>query len=167
MSGITIQQAAAQTGLSTYTLRYYEEIGLLPAIERAANGHRRYKKTDLGWVDYVLCLKAVGMPLEDIKCYVKLQTEDDVTTLPERVQLLEAHRDAIRQQTVKIEEGRDAGVEKGPGVGGHGVLEGAEVGKTSSSGPGPEGLGILEGGREPVDIQTPRMMIVSVPSSRS
>jgi DNA-binding transcriptional MerR regulator len=103
MSGITIQQAAAQTGLSTYTLRYYEQIGLLPAIERAANGHRRYKKTDLGWVDYVLCLKAVGMPLEDIKRYVKLQTEDDVATLPERVRLLETHRDAIRYQIDELQ----------------------------------------------------------------
>jgi DNA-binding transcriptional MerR regulator len=98
MSGITIQQAAEQTGLSTHTLRYYEQIGLLPAIERASNGHRRYQATDLGWVDYVLCLKAVGMPLEDIKRYVQLQTEDEAATLPERVQLLETHRDAIQQQ---------------------------------------------------------------------
>lgn len=98
MAGISIQQAAAQTGLSTYTLRYYEKIGLIPPVERAANGHRRYQVTDLGWVDYVLCLKSVGMPLEDIKRYITLQSEDDEATLAERVQLLETHRQAIRQQ---------------------------------------------------------------------
>lgn len=86
MPRFSIQQAAEQTGLTTHTLRYYEQIGLLPSIERAANGHRRYQETDLGWVDYVLCLKAVGMPLDDIKRYVKLQTEDEDSTLPERVQ---------------------------------------------------------------------------------
>jgi len=107
MSGITIQEAAQQTGLTTHTLRYYEQIGLLPAIERAPNGHRRYKKTDLGWADYVLCLKAVGMPLEDIKRYVKLQTENDAATLPERVQLLEKHRAAIRQQIVDLQANLD------------------------------------------------------------
>ena len=98
MEGINIQQAAAQTGLSPYALRYYEQIGLIPPIKRAANGHRRYQVTDLGWVDYVLCLKSVGMPLEDIKRYVILQSQDVEATLYERVQLLEIHRQAIRQQ---------------------------------------------------------------------
>ncbi len=98
MSGITIQQAAKQTGLTTHSLRYYEQIELIPAVERGANGHRRYQKTDLGWIDYVLCLKVVGMPLEDIKRYVKLQTEADDASLPERLELLETHRAAIHQQ---------------------------------------------------------------------
>ena len=45
-----------------------------------------------------LCLKAVGMPLDDIKRYVKLQTEDEDSTLPERAQLLRTHQDAIISQ---------------------------------------------------------------------
>jgi DNA-binding transcriptional MerR regulator len=103
MEGISIQQAAAQTGLSTHALRYYEQIGLIPPVKRAANGHRRYRVTDLGWVDYVLCLKSVGMPLEDIKRYVTLQSEDDEATLAERVQLLENHRQAIRYQIGELQ----------------------------------------------------------------
>ena len=97
MAGISIRQAAKQSGLTTHTLRYYEQIGLIPSISRAANGHRRYQRADLGWIDYVRCLKAVGMPLENIKLYVKLQTEHDPATLPERLELLENHRDAIRR----------------------------------------------------------------------
>jgi DNA-binding transcriptional MerR regulator len=50
MPGISIQQAAEISGLTPYTLRYCEEIGLLPPILRAANGHRRYQQTDLNWV---------------------------------------------------------------------------------------------------------------------
>ena len=103
MEGISIQQAAVQTGLSTHALRYYEQIGLIPPVRRAANGHRRYQDTDLGWVDYVLCLKSVGMPLEDIKRYVTLQSEDDEATLPERLQLLETHRQAIRHQIAELQ----------------------------------------------------------------
>src|SRR5215510_4959565 len=39
---LTIQEAAEATGLTTHTLRYYERIGLLAPIGRAANSHRRY-----------------------------------------------------------------------------------------------------------------------------
>ena len=42
------------------------------------------------------------MPLDDIKRYVKLQTEDEDSTLPERVQLLKTHRDAIISQIDNI-----------------------------------------------------------------
>ena len=95
---LTIQEAAAHTGLTAHTLRYYETIGLVPPVGRAENGHRRYRPEDLGWLDYVRCLKSVGMPLEDIRRYVTLQTEDDPASLPERLALLEKHRAAIRRQ---------------------------------------------------------------------
>ncbi|MGH7999672.1 MAG: MerR family DNA-binding transcriptional regulator [Brasilonema sp.] len=36
----TIQQVAQATGLSIHVLRYYEKVGLLAPIQRAANGHR-------------------------------------------------------------------------------------------------------------------------------
>ena len=99
----TIQQAAEEIGLSTYTLRYYEEIGLVPPVPRAENGHRRYGEADLGWLSYVRCLKSVGMPLEDIKRYVALQHADDPASLPERLALLETHRAAIRAQIRELE----------------------------------------------------------------
>ena len=76
---------------------------MIPPIKRSDNGHRRYQVTDLGWVDYVLCLKAVGMLLEDIKRYVVLQSEDDQATLTERIQLLETHRGVIRHQIDELE----------------------------------------------------------------
>jgi hypothetical protein len=46
MPGISIQQAAEQTGLTTHTLRYYEQIGLLPSIQRAANGYSSLTSSD-------------------------------------------------------------------------------------------------------------------------
>ena len=45
---LTIQQVAEATGLSTYTLRYYERIGLIHPIDRAQNTHRRYTLDDIG-----------------------------------------------------------------------------------------------------------------------
>ena len=37
-----ISELAARTGLSAYTIRYYERIGLMPAAERDGSGHRSY-----------------------------------------------------------------------------------------------------------------------------
>src|SRR3954468_3920964 len=43
----TIQEAAEITDLTVHTLRYYERIGLLLPVGRAANGHRRYSQQDI------------------------------------------------------------------------------------------------------------------------
>ncbi|MET0837346.1 MAG: MerR family DNA-binding transcriptional regulator, partial [Marmoricola sp.] len=43
MTALTIAEAAAETGLTTHTLRYYERDGLmLGSVVRSTSGHRRY-----------------------------------------------------------------------------------------------------------------------------
>ncbi len=98
-----IQQVAAKTNLSIYTLRYYEQAGLLAPVERAANGHREYTDDDVYRVVFVTRLRAAGMPIAEIKRYVDLAQRGEGTIL-ERMELLEEHRVAIEQ---KIEELRE------------------------------------------------------------
>ena len=50
-TGLTIADAAAATGVSAHTLRYYERAGLIDGVDRAASGHRRYGEADLAWVE--------------------------------------------------------------------------------------------------------------------
>ena len=45
---------ASATGLTPDTLRYYERIGVLRAVARAHNGHRRYGTHDVAWMAFVL-----------------------------------------------------------------------------------------------------------------
>ena len=90
----TIQRAAAETGLSTDTLRYYERIGILPSIGRSESGHRRFTDDDMGWIKLVQCLRATGMPLEDLHRYAELVQEGEHTAA-ERLELLEAHKARI------------------------------------------------------------------------
>jgi len=87
----TIQRAAAETGLSTDTLRYYERIGILPSIGRSQSGHRRFTDDDMGWIKLVQCLRATGMPLEDLHRYAELVQEGEHTAA-ERLEILLAHR---------------------------------------------------------------------------
>ena len=93
----TIQRAAAETGLTADTLRYYERIGILPGIGRSESGHRRFTDDDMGWIKLVQCLRATGMPLEDLHRYAELVQEGE-DTAGERLALLEAHKARIQSE---------------------------------------------------------------------
>lgn len=67
----TIKEVAALTGLPASTLRYYEQIGITPAIARGeSSGHRVYSEADLDALVATACLSATGMPLEQMRQYV-------------------------------------------------------------------------------------------------
>ena len=74
----TVQQAAALTGLSEHTLRYYERIGLIQPVPRQrSSGHRRYRAADLTKLESLACLRATGMPIEQMRRYFELRSEGD------------------------------------------------------------------------------------------
>ncbi len=98
---LTVQQVAARTGLSPHTIRYYERIGLIPSVERAANGHRRYSTEDIGWIEFLKCLRSTGMPLAEMQRYVALQQMGELTAA-DRLALLEAHRDRLQTQIQQL-----------------------------------------------------------------
>lgn len=91
----TIDQAAEVMGISKHTLRYYEREGLLPPIEKATNGHRRYTEEDLGTVKFLQLLRGTGMPIREMKHFVALARAGE-HTLPQRVEVLERYRVALR-----------------------------------------------------------------------
>jgi MerR family transcriptional regulator, thiopeptide resistance regulator len=61
-----IGQVSARTGLTTRTLRYYEELGLFSPSERLAGGHRVYASEDLRRLYRISLLRQLGLPLSDI-----------------------------------------------------------------------------------------------------
>jgi DNA-binding transcriptional MerR regulator len=93
----TIEETAHLSGVSAHTLRYYERIGLLEPVGRAASGHRRYNDSDLGSVRFLTLLRQTGMGIRDMQRFVAL-TRAGEGTVPDRVAVLEAHRDALAQQ---------------------------------------------------------------------
>jgi DNA-binding transcriptional MerR regulator len=98
----TIQEVAARTGLSVHALRYYERAGLLPSVERAASGHRRYRTDDLNWIAFLLRLRATGMSIRQMRAYADLRRQGD-TTASARLALLEAHHQQVREQMRDLE----------------------------------------------------------------
>ena len=97
----TIQDAATETGVSRDTLRYYEKIGILPGIARSRSGHRRFSDDDMGWIKLVQCLRATGMPIEDLHTYAELMQQGD-STAAERLRLLQDHRRRIKADMAEL-----------------------------------------------------------------
>ena len=100
---LTIQEVAKATGLTTHTLRYYERIGLIHPINREENTRRCYTPDDLGWIDFLLKLRATGMSIKDMQRYAELQRQGD-ETLPERVEMLKALRDKVESHIEEMNE---------------------------------------------------------------
>ncbi len=70
---LTIAEAAAATGVSTHTLRYYERAGLMrDPVARATSHHRRYTAGDIRWVTFLTRLRLTGMPIREMARYVRL-----------------------------------------------------------------------------------------------
>lgn len=92
-----IKEVSEKTGISAYTLRYYEKEGILPSIERDKSGQRVYSDENIAWLEIVVCLKDTNMPLEEIKEIVRLSMIGD-ETIDERKQILLEHRKKIQNQ---------------------------------------------------------------------
>lgn len=100
---LTIQDVARATGLSAHTLRYYERIGLIHPIEREQNTRRCYSADDIGWIQFLLKLRATGMSIKEMQKYAELQRQGDAT-LPERVEMLKSLRDKVEAHMDELGE---------------------------------------------------------------
>lgn len=66
---LTIGELAHRAGVATSALRYWEELGLLPAPSRVS-GQRRYPQTAVAQVGAILFLRDVGFTLREIDALV-------------------------------------------------------------------------------------------------
>lgn len=89
-SHLSIDEVAKRTGLTAHTLRYYERIGLIAPVGRAAGGQRRYAASDLAWIEFLLRLRITHMPIGKMQAFAQLRGAGD-STVPARRQMLEEH----------------------------------------------------------------------------
>ncbi len=98
--GLTIGALAAQTSCNVATIRYYEEIGLLPHARRAQNGHRYYGDGDLQRLAFIKRCRDFGFPIEQVRGLVDL-FEDGDRACGEVRDMAQIHLDAVR---LKLDE---------------------------------------------------------------
>jgi DNA-binding transcriptional MerR regulator len=96
------REAAEKCGLTQYTLRWYERIGLLAPVARGPDGRRRFSSDDLSWLALLSKLRATGMTVRDMQRYAELVRSG--AGEQQRVELLERHRELVEQAIAARQE---------------------------------------------------------------
>lgn len=111
----SIGEISKLTGISAYTLRYYEKMGLLPnpyRLDGKQNGIRQYNDQDLRFIQFIYGLKQTGMKLKDITLFAEdgclltkndQEIEDIQYILHKRIELLNKHVNLLEQQLEQLE----------------------------------------------------------------
>lgn len=93
---MTIAQASKKYDISADTLRYYERIGLIPAVPRNKSGIRNYDEKSGEWIQLMKCMRAAGVRIEALTEYVALYQQGDAT--------LDARKDILIAQRKELVE---------------------------------------------------------------
>ena len=64
---LTIGQVAKATGVAAKTIRYYEQIGVLPAPGRTVSGYRQYDEPGVQRLRFIRRARSLGLPLQQLK----------------------------------------------------------------------------------------------------
>src|SRR5579859_3767413 len=116
----TIEQVAAQTGLTKRTLRYYEEVGLLPPTGRTEGNYRRYTQEDIQRLERIKNLRnLLGFSLSDIREILDAEDErhqikiayHQETEASSKIAQLD-HADEIIRHQLELIEQKIAGLEQ-------------------------------------------------------
>jgi DNA-binding transcriptional MerR regulator len=102
ISKITIGELSTQTHCTVPTIRYYEQIGLLPQPERASNGHRYYRDEDLKRLTFIKRCRDFGFPIDQVRDLAGL-FDDDGRACVEVRDLAQVHLGQVR---AKLDEMR-------------------------------------------------------------
>jgi MerR family copper efflux transcriptional regulator len=90
-----IGEAAAAAGLTTKTIRFYEDRGLLPPAERAANGYRNYAHDTVSRLEFIRRSQMAGLTLTQIQDILRIR--DSGSTPCSHV------RDVLAQQLTELD----------------------------------------------------------------
>lgn len=108
----TIQKLAKLAGISTRTLRYYEEIGLLAPSGRLTSGYRIYGEKEVDALQQIMFYKELGLELERVKEAVHSPDFHQLEVLKQHLAALESKRTKINRlietvnNTILKEEGK-------------------------------------------------------------
>lgn len=92
---MTVKQVSELTGVSIRTLRYYDEIGLLPPASHTEGGYRLYDDTALERLQQILLFRELEFPLKDIVRIVSSPDFDRKKALEQQIELLELKKQRL------------------------------------------------------------------------
>jgi DNA-binding transcriptional MerR regulator len=81
MESLRISELAKRAGVSTTTIRYYEEIGVLTPARRGSNGYREYDERDVDRLAVINRAKGLDIALDDVRALVSAWDADQCATV--------------------------------------------------------------------------------------
>lgn len=115
---LTIGKLSKVTGVKVPTIRYYEQIQLLPEAERSAGNQRLYGKRTLERLAFIRHARELGFPLEDIRDLLGLSDDPDqscaaadviakrqLSAVNARLRRLEALKEELERMIVQCSHG--------------------------------------------------------------
>lgn len=106
MSGVpcySISDVVDTTGISAFTIRYYDKCGFFPDLARDHRGVRSFSHADIKQLLFVDALRKSGLSIEGIQYFVKLQKRG-VATQAERLEIVRDQETVLEYQISELRE---------------------------------------------------------------
>lgn len=100
----TINKLAHLAGVSTRTLRYYDQCGLLSPARISSNGYRIYGQAEVDRLQQILFFRELGLPLEEIKKILAAPDFDGQAALKNHLAALQVRRRQIDTLIANVEK---------------------------------------------------------------
>ena len=101
-----IGELARRAGVSTMTIRYYEDIGVMPRPPRASNGYRDYRPDAIDRLRFIRDAQETGLTLAEISSILELRGHGEATC-HHVIDLLERHLEDVVRRIETLRASRD------------------------------------------------------------
>ena len=98
-----IGEVSDMTGISAFTIRYYDKCGFFPDLARDKRGVRSFSEDDVAQLHLIEALRKSGLSIEGIQYYVKLQRRG-AATRDERLAIVRAQETVLEYQRAELDE---------------------------------------------------------------
>lgn len=99
----TVGEMSKELGVAASTLRYYDQEGLLPFIQRTNGGIRMFTNQDYSTLKVIDCLKKSGLTIKEIKEFLDLAGLGD-ESLEERQKLFQHRREIVKKRLEEMQK---------------------------------------------------------------
>jgi DNA-binding transcriptional MerR regulator len=100
---LTIGRLAQVTSVPAKTIRYYEQVGVLPVPRRSASGYRQYTQRDAHRLLFIRRARALGLSLSSITALGELAEGSCVAMRPRLTHVVTEHLRTVRQQIAEFQ----------------------------------------------------------------
>ncbi|MFB7287888.1 MerR family transcriptional regulator [Actinacidiphila glaucinigra] len=99
---LSVREVSRITGLSGWTLRYYEKIGLIDPVARdSSSGHRAYTRADLARIESLAHLRAAGLRIEEMRALMAARGHSS-ETIALKIEMLAGHSEALEAEMRRL-----------------------------------------------------------------